>query len=183
MSRPTPEHIREVITTLRNHDWKELERKLLDALHKDAAGLDNADGYPRGGRGSSPSDCHLNSVEGAASARIAGQKDILRDHLEHAIDFLYEGNRAIGAFTRRMNLIDTVIGTPPNTKKICESHARIQGQQIKPEIYGTVNGRLHKPMDLCRPCYDIVIAHGRLPTVDELADQIRRGRFYIRRTG
>lgn len=187
MSLPTQHQARELIRKIRrldlpkdHPDWTALQKDLLEALHRDRSGVDTADGYSRGTLGGGTGSGELTSVEGAASSRIAGRTDELHDHLERAANFLEEAALNVGAFTNRLALIETIVGTPPKTARVCESHHRVKGDTTEPEIYGTVGGRLTKNLDLCRACWDFVRAHDRIPTDEEINEHSLRGKFRVR---
>lgn len=186
MSRPTDQQITDSVRAIRRlnldghqADWPELERRLKRHLKRDASGSSDADGYPtstlpEGGGGSG-----LTSVEAGAEARLAGREDRVHHHLEQAIGNLVEAQLNVGALVNHLAKIDDIINEPPKTLRLCQSHARIPGTTIGGDHWGTVGGRLAEHHALCRPCYDVVLNHNRLPTLAELNHHIDTGRFQI----
>lgn len=188
MTRPTDQQIHELVERLRTTDWRNLELRLKADLRRDRSGTTNADGYPAstltGGGGN-----ELTSVESAAERRIAGtaRGDKIRNHLEHAVGFLEQAAASTGALTNRLDAIDQLIDPDTIDRKVCESCAQGAPNPQAPEHYGSVNGRLTRPMHLCGPCYDFVFRYeprdqARLPTVDELKQHDLTGRWRARRT-
>lgn len=200
MSRPLPAQARDLVKQIRRldppdgeHNWTQLERLLLTALECDKAGTIEIDGYPRstmraGANGATPVDPNdpdagtvtLTSVEAAANILVFGQpeRDQLRDHLNHALDFLDEAVRAVGAFANRMTAIERLTTPPASRTKFCEG-CLPHGQRHSWDHYGDVGQKLPKPMQLCSEIYQFVVRNGRLPTAEEHQRHTLTGRWRV----
>lgn len=167
-------------------DLDKLERRLIAALDRDKAGTTVADGYPSttmsGGGGS-----ELTSVESAASRRIAGTKDEVRNALERACGYLEQFATSGGAFINSLEKAEKLMNPDKETVvTICDS-CGMSPNPRPPEHYGTVNGRLTESKNLCGACYDFVArfeprTESRLPSEEEILRHHLTGRWRARRT-
>jgi hypothetical protein len=187
--RPTTQQIREYCARIRRFDIDDIERRLLAALERDKAGTTIADGYPSSTMPGGGGGAELTSVESAAERRIAGTKDSVRAHLEHAYGYLEQAAISQGALGNRLDAAEREMSPDPSMVdvKVCESCAQGAPEPRRPEHYGTVNGRLPVNTHLCGACYDFVQRYeprneARLPSVEEIAQHHLTGRWRARRT-
>lgn len=188
MSNPSAAQARDLIKQIRRlelpdgeHGWTALERILLTALQCDKTGTITIDGYPTSTMPGGGNGGGLTSVEAAVETLVFGrpERDQLRDHLVHALDFLDEAVRSVGAFANRLTAIDRLVTPPASRTKHCEG-CLPAGIQHSWDHYGDVGQRLDKPLQLCSEVYQFVVRNGRLPSEEELRKHATTGRWRLK---
>ena len=155
------------------------------ALRRELAhGTNTPDGYPRSTMSNGPhGTAELTPVEAAAHARHRPPHDQHRQltlRATHALDQMVASlNTLMSALASIDDLRNDNLGPAP---KVCAACRPVRDIIATVYATGTVGGRLDKPADLCKDCYEFVRRAGRMPTHTEVADHERRGRWRIRST-
>lgn len=170
-SMPTAHQITDLFRTLRafaapdttkKPPWPcmldDLERRLIRAVNRDAAGTTTIDGYPgttmsdgRGGSGQpiDPNDPTLGSVTltsvEAAAARQA-EADKIREHTEQAVASLFEAAGHLAVIERRLDLIDKISTPTPAHETAGTGYCEACGAHCS----GAGDDRLRA--GFCNPC-------------------------------
>ncbi len=191
VSRPTKQQVHEWCEDLRRTNWRDLERRLIVALDRDAVGSTLPDGYSQGQDGPAVMASRGQSrTEAAALARLSPRRreaDPFRDHLEQAVRHLEASKASAQATVNRLAQLDSLTGEAPIVATRCETCASA-GLTRDPDHYGNLGGALPRNMHLCSDCYkvthrrasDPLLRANPLPTAEEVAHHDLTGRWVRR---
>ncbi len=164
---PNPRQLKDLFATLAPKDRPELERRLAQAIKRNAGPRNARDGYPTGGTGSGkdPGD----PVGAVATTNVSALpvRDPLAEHVEAALGYLQQAADSIGALRSRLNAIDRLTDDSDlDPEPQCWAMKRI-GVFEPAIVTSDAKGAIKEPKPWGRWAYDFALATGEPPTLEQ----------------